>query len=421
MNSAVNDFEETDLDDETLINILLVDDQAKNLLVLEAILENPEYRLVRAQSGEEALKALLRQDFAVILLDVMMPGMDGFETAEIIRQRDRSRYIPIIFVTAVGTSDAHVARGYTVGAADYLFKPIVPDILRSKVAAFAELFRKAEEVKRQEHWLRELQRRENEAKLAEAERRLEAEHLQREMEVAREIQQHLFPKDHNEYQGLEITGQSIPATAAGGDYFDYIAHADDRLDIVIGDVSGHGIGPALLMAATRAYLRTLAPLHEAPGNVLNIVNQMLAHDIVGSQFVTLLLMRISSDRKSITYANAGHNPAYLMSQCGEERHQLVATGLPLGIMEDSDYETSQIIPLNSGDLLLLYTDGVVEAMNPEMEPFGIGRVLELVFEKRNESTAAIIDSVQSAVTGYLQGEVQQDDVTAVAVRVQLDG
>ncbi|HEY3588204.1 MAG TPA: response regulator, partial [Myxococcaceae bacterium] len=166
-----------DLPPGRIVKILLVDDQPNNLLALEAVLADPECNLVKAHSGEEALRRLLRDDFALILLDVLMPGMDGFETAELIRQRERTRYTPIIFVTAIGRSEAHVARGYSCGAVDYLFKPLVPEILRSKVAVFVELFWKTEEVKRQGDQLRELERREHEAKLAAARRQLEEERM----------------------------------------------------------------------------------------------------------------------------------------------------------------------------------------------------------------------------------------------------
>lgn len=130
-------------------NILLVDDHPENLMVLEELLQKPGQNLVKANSGEEALRCLLHQDFAVILLDVQMPGMDGFETANLIRQRQRSRTTPIIFVTAFSTNDAFVFKGYSVGAVDYLLKPIDPTILTSKVSVFVDLFRKTEEIKRQ--------------------------------------------------------------------------------------------------------------------------------------------------------------------------------------------------------------------------------------------------------------------------------
>lgn len=139
---------------ESKVNVLIVDDHPENLLALEAILENLGQNLVRATSGMEALRCLLNQDFAVILLDVQMPGMNGFETAALIRERERSRYTPIIFLTAINRSDTHVSRGYSLGAVDYLFKPIEPEILISKVAAFVSLFQKTQQVKRQAQLLK---------------------------------------------------------------------------------------------------------------------------------------------------------------------------------------------------------------------------------------------------------------------------
>jgi len=126
------------------VNILVVDDRDENLLALEAVLSDPGYRIVRARSGREALKEVLDQDFALILLDVQMPGVDGYETAVLIRERARSRQTPIIFLTANDFGSQHVFRGYTVGAVDYLVKPVAPDVLRSKAAVFVELFNKQE-------------------------------------------------------------------------------------------------------------------------------------------------------------------------------------------------------------------------------------------------------------------------------------
>ena len=138
------------------VNILLVDDQANNLLALESILSEMGENLVTAQSGTQALRHLLHMDFAVVLLDVQMPDLDGFETANLIRQRDRSRDTPIIFLTALSRSESNVFRGYELGAVDYIFKPFHPDILRSKVNVFVELFRKREAFKEQAHELARL-------------------------------------------------------------------------------------------------------------------------------------------------------------------------------------------------------------------------------------------------------------------------
>ena len=158
------------------VNILLVDDRPENLLALEAILEPLGQKLVRASSGEEALKQLLTRDFAVILLDVQMPGMNGFDTARLIKARERSRHIPIIFLTAISKEEAYVFEGYSVGAVDYMFKPFQPDILRSKVSVFVDLYRKQEQIKLQDELLRESERRELElrhrAELQETQARL---------------------------------------------------------------------------------------------------------------------------------------------------------------------------------------------------------------------------------------------------------
>ncbi|MCA1643726.1 MAG: response regulator [Acidobacteria bacterium] len=143
------------LSDGEKINILMVDDNAANLLALEAILQAPDRNLVSASSGDEALRYLLGTDVAVILLDVYMPGIDGLETAAMIRGREKSRDIPIIFLTADSTGHRHISRGYSLGAVDYILKPVEPDILRSKVAVFVELFKKTEEIKRQAALLHE--------------------------------------------------------------------------------------------------------------------------------------------------------------------------------------------------------------------------------------------------------------------------
>ena len=136
------------MDLEEKVNILMVDDKEANLLALEGLLESPGYNLVKVLSGREALKRILEVDFALILLDVHMPFMDGFETARLIKQREKSRNIPIIFLTAVSKDDRYVSQGYGVGAVDYILKPLDPFILKSKVSVFVELHRKNQQLMR---------------------------------------------------------------------------------------------------------------------------------------------------------------------------------------------------------------------------------------------------------------------------------
>lgn len=157
------------------VSILVVDDRPDKLLALESVLMELDQNLVKARSGEEALRCLLRQEFALILLDVSMPGMDGFETASMIRRRPRSEHTPIIFVTSINESDNHIAKGYSLGAVDYILSPIAPSILKTKVAVFVDLFRKTEEVREQAEQLRLLREAEHRRNLAMAVDRLEAE------------------------------------------------------------------------------------------------------------------------------------------------------------------------------------------------------------------------------------------------------
>src|SRR5882672_3722026 len=189
-------------------NILLVDDRPQNLLALQAVLEPLEQNLVLAQSGEQALKHLLEADFAVILLDVMMPGLDGFETATLIKERAKTRHIPIIFLTAVSPPEEFVTRGYTIGVVDYLAKPFSPEILRAKVAVFVQLHRKNEQIRQQSELLRLNEKREREREGEEL-RRLGEKRYQ---ELAESIPQIVFtaaPDGHIAYfnqRWYEYTG-----------------------------------------------------------------------------------------------------------------------------------------------------------------------------------------------------------------------
>src|SRR5580658_7769543 len=140
---------ESAMESEERVKVLIVDDHPENLVALESVLEDPGLILTRAYSGMEALKFLLEEEYAVILLDVQMPGMDGFETATLIRAREKTRNIPILFLTAINKSDTHVFQGYSVGAIDYVFKPFEPEVLRAKVSAFIEIYRNTRKLQKE--------------------------------------------------------------------------------------------------------------------------------------------------------------------------------------------------------------------------------------------------------------------------------
>ncbi|PYM11865.1 MAG: hypothetical protein DME18_12815, partial [Verrucomicrobia bacterium] len=191
--------------------------------------------------------------------------------------------------------------------------------------------------------------------------------------VAREIQQRLFPKTAPQVPGFDIAGVSHAAEATGGDYFDYLPMLGNRVGVVVGDVTGHGIGPALLMAETRAYLRILARNREDVGEILTRANRVLAEDIGYERFITMLLVSLDPQKRTFTYANAGHPAGYVLDGAGEIKARLKRTGLPLGIKPDMAYPQAPATSLSPGDVLLLLTDGIEEAMSPDDNIFGTER------------------------------------------------
>jgi serine phosphatase RsbU (regulator of sigma subunit) len=409
--------ETDDLEIDQAVNILLVDDQPANLLALEVVLAGPGRNLVKAQSGREALRCLLNDDFAVLLMDVMMPEMDGFETAALIRQRKRSRHTPIIFLTAFGTSDAQIAKGYSLGAVDYLSKPLVPHVLRAKVAAFVEIFRQSEQLKRQAEILRQMEQREHERQLVEVKKSWEAERLREEIRIARQIQQKLFPAAQLPLAGFDISGAAYPAEATGGDYFDYVPLRDHSLGVVIGDVSGHGFGPALLMAELRAYLRAFVMVHTDIAEIVSLLNRALANDVLGDRFATLLLARLEPQTRSFTYASAGHTTCYVLNSVGAVREPLQSTGMPLAIVLDASFPAAPAITLEPGEGVLLLTDGIVEAHSPDEVLFGVERTLQTVQSNWNRTARQIIDQLYGAVRSFCGVTTQLDDMTAIVIKV----
>lgn len=235
--------------------------------------------------------------------------------------------------------------------------------------------------------------------------------------VAREIQQRLFPKAAPNLPGFEIGGASYPAEATGGDYFDYLPMLNGRLGIILGDVTGHGVGPALLMAETRAYLRVLAGRREDVGEILTRANGVLAEDVGAERFVTLFILRLDPQTKSLTYASAGHPPAHILDSTGKLKTPLPRTGIPLGMKPDTQYASSANIPLASGDTILLLTDGIEESLSPDGDLFGSQRALDVLREHRAKPAQQIVDQLYQAVRTFSGNTAQTDDITAVAIKV----
>ena len=247
-----------------------------------------------------------------------------------------------------------------------------------------------------------------------------------EFRVARRIQQRLFPTSAPQIAGMEIGaarfgidagGASYPAEAIGGDYYDFIPLLDGSLGVAIGDVSGHGVGPALLMAEARALLRAFAQTQADVSAILRLVNKVLVADIDGDRFITLLLAKLDPRTHTLVYASAGHQTGYLLGADGAVKHSLTSTGFPLGIVPDADFPASEAIPLDRGDIVMLVTDGIVEARAPDGTIFGPQRPRDLVRVYRKATARQIVANLYHAVRAFSQDLPQYDDITAAIIKV----
>jgi phosphoserine phosphatase RsbU/P len=401
--------------------VLCVDDVPANLLALEATLADLDVEVAMANSGADALRCLLKEDFALILLDVKMPGMDGFETAELIRQRKRCEHTPIIFMTAFEREEQQMFKGYSLRAVDYLCKPIIPQVLCSKVAVFVDLHRQARQIKEQAIRLVRMEHEQHERQLQETKERYERERVREELRLARQIQQKLFPTQSVPVGGFDIGGASYPAEATGGDYFDYIPMPDGGLGVVIGDVSGHGLGPALLMAELRAYLRAFLLTRTDVGEIVSLLNRALAEDAPEWHFATLFLARLDPATRSLVYSSAGHLPGYILRPSGEVKLTLKATGMPLAVVTDGHYDTAATPPLAPGEMLVLLTDGLIEAHGPDERLFGIERVFEVIRSNQQRTAKEIVATLYQAVRTFCGTPDQLDDMTAIIVKATAGG
>jgi serine phosphatase RsbU (regulator of sigma subunit)/putative methionine-R-sulfoxide reductase with GAF domain len=255
------------------------------------------------------------------------------------------------------------------------------------------------------------------------ERRQAQGELQRQAEdrcIARQIQQGLLPRAVPTLPGFRISGRSLSANDVGGDCFDFIpisVEGQDCLDVLVADASGHGIAAALLVANTRAYLRALAMTYTEVGHLLTLTNRRLADDLVADHFVTLFLLRLDPRTRSLLYSSAGHCPGYVLDRQGRTRAVLASTDCPLGVNPASAFPTGPPTTLEPGELLLLFTDGIVEARSPDREPFGVERMLAVVRAQQQEAPEAILDALFHAV-GDFSGQQLHDDCTAVILKAE---
>jgi len=239
------------------------------------------------------------------------------------------------------------------------------------------------------------------------------EHIEQELQVARTIQQASLPREVPQLEGWRITPIYQPAREVGGDFYDFLELDDGRLGIVVGDATGHGVPAALVMASARSMLRAVAQASNSPGDALRRVNDPLATEIPPNMFVTCFYCILDPKSGSLSYANAGHDLPYVWH--GGACEELRARGMPLGLMPGMHYEQKEIV-LQKGESALLYTDGLVEAHNPQREMFGFPRLQTLVSEHAEEERSleeALLEELYSFVG---EGWEQEDDITLLTLR-----
>jgi phosphoserine phosphatase RsbU/P len=250
------------------------------------------------------------------------------------------------------------------------------------------------------------------------EERLERERLERELALASEIQQRFQPTAPPQVEGYELQGISFPCYEIGGDYYDFIEREDGRLVIALGDVSGKGTAAALLMSSLHAAVHAQAGSHDSLVSTISAVNRYLADNIPANRFVTLFYAELDPVSGALSFLNAGHNPPLIVHSAGTVE-QLASGGLPLGIKRDADYREGRT-QLQPGDVLVVYSDGVTEAVSPTGEEFGATRLYEVVSRNIEASAAGIRDRIESSLTKFAQGTSAADDITLVIVKRQAE-
>ncbi len=245
--------------------------------------------------------------------------------------------------------------------------------------------------------------------------RLKHVEIEQELQTALRIQMSLYPKQMPQIPGFDFASYCLPCTKACGDYFDFIPWGQNQLGIAVGDVSGHGLAPALEMVETRAILRATMLSESQPAECLNRLNRLLEEDLPEGMFVTLFLASLNVNDRTLTYASAGHD-GFILSVDGQLR-KLNSTGPILGLNENAHFESGGTIQLKSGDLIVVVTDGLTETMSPQRQLFGRQRTVEVIRQHQSRSAQEILNALLSACDAFRNHETPRDDITAVAIKV----
>src|SRR5580700_5260978 len=236
------------------------------------------------------------------------------------------------------------------------------------------------------------------------------------LQLARDVQQRFYAAAPV-IAGFDIGGSANPADETGGDYFDFITMTDNSLVIVVADAKGHGFGSALVMALTRAYVRCFAAMQLELDEILARVNQMLLKDLEHGHFVTLFLARLHLPHRLLSYASAGHVPGLVLLDSGDVKCTMDSTGPPLGLFSASEFSLQPAIQLNPGEIAVFLTDGVTESTTPDGHQFGAHRVLDYIRTHGDDSALSLADGMYQATREFVQGDLQDDDITSVVVKL----
>jgi serine phosphatase RsbU (regulator of sigma subunit)/CheY-like chemotaxis protein len=376
--------------------VLAVDDTPENLDVVKGILV-PEYKVKAVNNGAAALKLAQKQPPDIILLDVMMPDMDGHEVCRQLKANPVTAGIPVIFLTAKDQT-ADEAEGFSLGAADYIHKPVNPPILLARVRTHVALKKSIDDL----HNVSQA--------LTVAKERMEIE-----LNVGRDIQKSMLPATAPVCTEIALCASMVAAREVGGDFYDYFMLNDDELCFCVADVSGKGVGAALFMAMAKLLIKSRASDDQQPGKIMTRVNYDLALDNAECVFVTVFLATINLRTGRVTYSNGGHNPPLIKRVSGEVEEVLERHGPVLAIDEGRTYGQSSV-DLAPGDVLLVFTDGVTEAMNTVEKLYSDGRLLNTVRGITEINADSVLTTVRDSVDEFAQGAEQADDITMITLQ-----
>jgi serine phosphatase RsbU (regulator of sigma subunit) len=377
--------------------VLVVDDNEMNRDLLARRLQREGHQVELAVDGVDALAKLNAGAFDLVLLDIMMPGMDGYQVLAQLKADEALRHVPVMLISALDDTDS-VVKGLALGADDYLPKPFNPHILRARVNA--SLARKH---------LRDCEQ-------------LYARSLEREMDIARDIQAGFLPDHLPVIAGWDLAACFQPARRVGGDFYDaFVLHDGQRIGVVVADVCDKGVGAALFMALVRSLVRAFAERMDflgadAAGQVCELVTHVNSYIARThgrtSMFATLFFAILDPADGSLLYVNGGHEAPVISGKSGV-RARLAPTGPAVGMLPDMVFRVARQA-IEPGETLLIYTDGVTDARNAQAVSFAEERLLALLASGA-ESAAAMVEAVQTAVVAHAGAADRFDDMTMLAV------